>query len=259
MTNLDGSAIIEIERLVNEADVVLAPTGEQKGVYYLRQPDGSYQRQRAELDPANVQLYDLESLGREVNGKDEHLTVVYVSDSEVTALFDDTHTRWTAKVLLPLHPMFALLSTFKKPAAYDQKGLVRLLRTELSAAVPQSVIDQLASLRFTNNSDTLATVRPMAAGLDRNIHKQVQGENGTAAPDFLDLTVPVFDIREARADQYPVRVFLDYDHDKSVFILVVRHDDLRMAQEAAVGKIIAALEQDERLPVTVAYGTPALR
>lgn len=256
MTNLDGHAIVEIERLTREAETIVTVREEETGVYFVREPDGSHTRQRARHNPKDVTLYDLESLAREIKSK-PHLQTVYVSDTEVVALFDDGFVRWRAKVALPQHPSFVLASRFKVSVPLTQKELVRLLRTELSSAVSITTIDTFASLRFTSNSDTQAVTRPMSAGLDRSIQQAVQARDGQNAPETIELSVPVFDIPETRSDRYPVKVFVDYDHEKSVFLLVANHDDLRTAQESAVRKVITDLEADARVATTVAYGTPS--
>lgn len=261
MTNLDASAILEVERLTRESETVIAPDCEQRGVYFLRQSDGTLTRVQAGLDPRSATtLFDLESLGREVARQDadgEYLEGVYVSSGQIVAELNDSATTWDIKMALPYHPAFKVVDSWQKPAAYDQKGLMRLLRTELSAYVSQTLIDTFQNLRVTSNSDVTTNARPTSVALDSKINRQVQSENGTAVPDFIIVNLPVYDVRELRADRYSVQVYVEYDHDKNVFWLSAVHDQLRAAQEKAVESVITALEADDRIKTTVLYGKPS--
>lgn len=261
MTTLDGTAILEIERLTNEAHTVIIPDGEQQGVYYLRQPDGTQERFQASLDPRKATtIYDLESFGREASRQDhdgDYLDGVYVSAAQIVADLNDTTATWGIKMALPYHPAFQLVDGWQKPTGFDQKALVRLLRTQLSAYVSQTLIDTFQHLRVTGSSDVTTNARPTSVALDSRITRQVQGENGTAVPDFISVNLPVYDVRELRADRYSVQVYVEYDHDKNVFWLSAVHDQLRGAQEKAVESVISALQADERIKTTVLYGKPS--
>lgn len=261
MTNLDASAITEIERLTRESETVIIPQGEQQGVYYLRQSDGTLVRVQATLDPRKATtLYDLESFGREVarqNDDGEFLEGVYVSSSQIVADLGDGSATWAIKMALPYHPAFRLVETWQKPAPYDQKTLVRLLRTELADYIPQTLIDTFQNLRVTSNSDVTTNARPTSVALDSRINRQVQGENGTAVPEYLLLSLPVYDVRELRQGRYEIKVYVEYDHDKAAFWLSAVHDQLRAAQEKAVESVVTALEKDERIKTSVLYGKPS--
>ena len=113
------------------------------------------------------------------------------------------------------------------------------------------------NLRVTGSSDVTTNARPTSVALDSKITRQVQGENGTAVPEIITVHLPVYDVRELRADRYSVQVYVEYDHDKNVFWLSAVHDQLRAAQEKAVESVITALEKDDRIKTTVLYGKPS--
>ena len=261
MTNLDASAIAEIERLTRESETVIIPQGEQQGVYYLRQSDGTLVRLQATLDARQATtLYDLESFGREVARQDlesDFLEGVYVSSSQIVADLGDGSATWAIKMALPYHPVFQAVTGWQKPTAYDQKTLVRLLRTELNTYVSPVIIDAFQNLRVTSNSDVTTNARPTSVALDSKINRQVQSENGTAVPDLIMVSSPVYDVRELRRDMYDIAVHVEYDHDKGVFWLSAVHDQLRTAQEKAVESVVTALEKDERIKTSVLYGKPS--
>ncbi len=267
MTELDGSAIQKIEELVLKTVEPIYIQGEQKGIYYLRDQYGSLTRHRAEIDPrAKTTVYDLESLGRELeiyklsetapDGSLSSLESVYVSDSGVVAPLDDDHARWQVDLPLPLHPAFKRVLTFKNVVNLTQKELVRLLRTELVDYVDHTVIVAFQELKITRNSEAVSTQRPTSAALDSHIHQAVQTRSGTAVPEMLTLSLPVYDLPETRKDRYRVNVYVEFDHDLQAFQLIAVHNELREAQEEAIRKIMAAIDNDARIEAPVLYGTP---
>lgn len=262
MTNLDGSAIREIERLTRDAETVIIPRGEQAGVYYLRATDGTLERHEAQLDPHNHTAYDLKSLVKLSEGLADHERIVvargvYVSDSQVVTLYDSGTVRWTVILALPLHPAFQLLSRMREGKSLTQRELVRVLRTELNEYVDPTVISQFSALKFKSSDEGVSTVRPAAVGLDRSIQRQVQQDNGGEMPEQIAFRVPVYDIPEARDARYPVKVYVEYDHEKAAFLLVAVHNDLRAAQERAVELVIDEIGGDLEADTPIYYGKPS--
>lgn len=253
MTNLDAGAIQEVERLTRAAQPILTVPGEQKGAYYLRDSSGDYQYHRAELDPASVTTFDLDSAVRLAN--EGPADAIWVHDGGVVVAYQYKYVRWQVSLALPQHPAYALLSGFRAGRAYTQRELVRVLRTELAEYVDPTVISQFSALKFGSTDDSVATVRPAAQGLDRNIQRRVQAENGGEMPEQILFRVPVYDIPEARDDAYPVKVYVEFDHEAGRFVLVTVHNDLRAAQEAAVQKVMAHL--GEACSSNVYYGKPS--
>ncbi|WP_034382981.1 hypothetical protein [Deinococcus sp. YIM 77859] len=259
MTTLDSSAIREVERLTREADPVITVPGEARGVYYLREADGSLTRHAAELDIQDVTAYDLDTVQRRADR--EHtagdLEAVFVTDSAVVVQASSPTDRWTTTLALPLHPAFKRVQSFAQLTKLDQKTLVRLLRTELGEHVQATVISTFATLRFTSSSDGTSSVKPASTALDSRIVRQVRADAGQDVPDTITLHVPVYDIPEARADSYPVTVYVEYDHDAEAFLLLAVHNDLRAAQESAVHKIINNLKDSAEDRYPVYYGKPS--
>ena len=264
MTELDGNAILEIKKLVNETHPYLTVPFEQKGVYFLRQPDGSFERQRADLDPQGAVMYDLNSLIAETKRQEEFVrpASVYVRDDGVVAVLDNAgddpvdpeSVRWSLSLALGLHPAFVFLQQLKMLRFFTQKDLVRSLRTELSKYVDLTVITLFANVKTSRNETGASSVTPMSSGLDRKIQRQVQADNGGEVPEQITFSVPVYDLPEARTDGYIIHAYVEYDHDAEKFGLIVVHDELREAQEAAVKKIIQTLSGELGRPVL--YGKP---
>lgn len=253
MTNLDSSAIREIERLTREGQVIVLAPGEQKGVYFLRDSSGDYSRRQAKLDPQSQTAFDLDTLSTMA----VHAEGIYVSDSDVVAFFDNTTTRWTASLKLPIHPAFKVLSGWRSLTGYTQAQLVRLLRTELSAYIDPTIIQTFTTLRFTRDESGTSTVKPGSQALDRNIRQQVRSDHGTEFPEKILFSVPVYDIPEAREDSYGVTVYVEFDHEEQKLQLITVHNDLRIAQELAVKAIIKDLTERLDNTVPVHYGKPS--
>lgn len=254
---LDAGAIREIERLTQQAQEPIYPRGEAQGVYFLRSGNGDLVRHEAELDPVSTKVYDLRSLKDEIAAEDPgDLDGVYVTDAAVVARSSDLNTTWSATLTLPVHPAFAHLQAWRRLTPLTQKDLVRLLRTELRDHLDPTVITTFSSLKFTNNSEGTSTVRPTSTALDTSIRQSVASEQGVDAPETIKFHVPVYDIPEARGDEYTVTVYVEYDHEQKKFLLLAVHADLRLAQEQAVAEIIDDLQRHAAGKHPVLYGAP---
>ncbi|MFK7601864.1 hypothetical protein ACI3L1_06595 [Deinococcus sp. SM5_A1] len=258
MTNLDASAIREVERLTHDAEPIVTAAAEGQGVYFTRAPDGSLVKHRAPLDFQDVQVYDLDSLTRAASEavEDGNAHTLYVHDNGVTLVQETDVERWTATLPLPTHPAFKLLSDWQQTTPMTQRELVRVLRTQLSYYVDATVIPTFSSLRMTSSSDGTSSITPSSQGLDRRIVKKVEAEQGRDVPEYIVFTPPVYDIPEDRDEEYAVKVYVEFDHDKERFLLLSVHDDLRKAREKAVAKIIASLRGTFDGALTVLYGQP---
>lgn len=264
MTHLDANAITEVERLVREASPILEENVRPGGKYLIRTPSGEVALFEVEHAPSAVTVFDLPSLQSVIDTQHEAglLTGVYVSDTKIMALSGDGHgdtshmNRWAQTLNLPLHPAFAHLAAWKRLTPLSQKDLVRLLRTELRDHVDPTVISTFSSLKFTNNSEATAQVRPTSNALDSSIRQRVAAENGQDAPETITFHVPVYDVPGLRGDQYTVTAYVEYDHDAGKFLLLTVHSELRKAQEDAVADLIDGLRAHANGRFPVLYGTP---
>lgn len=258
MTTLDASVITEVERLAREADPVIIPSPEPRGVYYLREGNGTLSRHHAALEHLNTTVYDLDSLRRatEVAIEIGDADTLYVHDDGLVLVQESDHERWFTRLPLPTHPAFRLIGDWKTPALMTQKELVRLIRTQLSHHVDATVIPTFSSLRMTSSSEGQSTVTPHSAALDRRIVRQVQADQGREVPEYILFTLPVYDIPEERDVKADVKVYVEFDHDKEKFLLVAVHDDVRLAREQAVARIVAQLRERFESAVPVLYGQP---
>lgn len=258
---LDGSAIQDIKDLVLEASPVLESGLRGGESYLIRNPDGSVRTFNVPVMPTSHTALDLASLktmaDRDHNSQgEEYVTGVFVSDDQIQVVVEDGQFRTANTLQLPLHPAFGHLLTWRRLTPITQKDLVRLLRTELREHVDPTVIATFSRLRFTDNNDTLSEVRPASKALDVSIRQRVATDSGQDAPETIRFHVPVYDIREARGDQYDVEVYVEYDYEKKCFVLLTVHSDLRAARESAVAELIDDLKAHagDRFPVL--YGQP---
>ena len=259
--NVDGTAISEIKELVENASPILETNLRGGENYLIRNADGSVRVLEVPVVPANHTAFDLESLKVMID-RDHQLNDltavlgVFVADNAIQAVVEDDVHRTFNTLALPLHPAFQHLLNWQRLTGVTQKELVRLLRTELREHIDPSVIATFSRLRFTDNNDTLSEVRPQSKALDVSIRQRVATDNGLDAPETIKFHVPVFDIREARGDQYEVEVYVEYDYESKKFQLLAVHSDLRTARENAVAEIMDDLKAHagDRFPVL--YGQP---
>ena len=259
MTNLDGTAITEVERLTLEANQILDSNVTPGSNHLYRHANGDLKVFQVPLRAQSSIVKDLPSLKAFAHPDNEDVQGIWVDDSRITLVSEaeSVNDRWTTVLQLPVHPAFQLLQKWRSLTPIAQKDLVRLLRTELRDYVAPTVIQTFASLKFSQSSEVNSQVRPTSTALSSNVRQQVAQENGTDAPETILLRVPVYDIPGARNDEYEVTVYVEYDHDAGKFLLLTVHGDLRAAQEEAVERLLLELKihADDRF--TVVYGSPS--
>lgn len=259
MTHLDGNAITEVERLVLEGHNILAEHVRPGQQLLLRDSGGDVMVFTVPLNDANAALFDVASFKAYA---DQHaklgvLKTVFLSDQQIIAdNWEDNHA-WQGVLKLPEHPLFQTVQGWTKPVMVTQKDLVRLLRTQLRDHVDPAMIATFARLKFTSNEAVTSNLRPTSSALDSSIHRQVAQDNGEDAPETILLRGPVYDIPEARGDEYEFTVYVEYDYDKRAFILQTVHGDIRQAREQAISKLLNDLTDHAASRFPVLYGAPA--
>lgn len=253
-------AIEKIEELALKANAVITPYGEQRGVYYLRDSEGNLQRHEAQLDPLGATFQSIHDF---VSVLDGNVTgTVFVNDSGAVTIAESSTARWAYRLPLPVHPVFALLESMKDGTTFDQKGLVRLLRTRLNGYVPESVIENLRNLKVTASSDSGVSITHGNRFIDASIKQQAAQKDGAPIPEQFVFSVPVFDLPELVGQLKPVTVLLEVEPAERAeglrFVLLARHDDLRAARQDMLEDLQNRLEGHENLPpdVLVLRGAP---
>ncbi|MBZ9753212.1 hypothetical protein K7W42_20455 [Deinococcus sp. HMF7604] len=256
--NLDGNAIAEVERLTLEAHQVLESNVRPGSAYLIRDSDGDVKVFRVPTDYRSTTMLDLASLKVMADNEAQlgHLEGLFISNDQIALVSDDGDHDWTSTLKLPQHPLFAYAVAWQKPTAFTQKQLVRLLRTELRDHIEPTLAATFANLKFSNSSEVDSQVRPMSTGLDSRIRQRVAQDNDQDAPETIKLRGPVYDIPEARGDEYEFTVYVEYDHEKGAFLLQTVHGDLRAAQEEAVAGLVKDLTTHAASRYRVFYGLP---
>lgn len=259
MTNLDGTAITEVERLTKEANQILDANVTPGSNHLYRDADGDLKVFRVPLRAQGGTIKDVPSLKALSHANNLDVTGIWVDDGRITLVseYETGNDRWSSVLHLPIHPAFALLQRWRSLTPIGQKELVRLLRTELRDHVGPTVIQTFASLKFSNSSEVSSQVRPTSTALDSHIRRQVAQDNGQDAPETILLRVPVYDIPGARNAEYEVTVYVEYDHEAGKFLLLTVHGDLRAAQEEAVNALLLDLKAHAGDRYPVVYGSPA--
>lgn len=253
-------AIEKIEQLVKDTQAIVKPSGEQQGVYFLRQPDGTYQERRAELDPTGATLHTIQDFVTALAEVSE-VTTVFVNDQGATALAENGHIRWTFTLPLPVHPVFALLEKMRDSYTAKQKPVVRLLRTQLAGYVPDSIIENLRLVKTSSSSQSEALTTQGNKHVDLSIRRAATLRDGNTIPEFFTWDVPVFDLPELVGILQPVTVLLDVEPaeraDDTEFTLTPRHDDLRRARQRVLDELVKQIRTHQGMPqvVTVLRGT----
>lgn len=240
MTQLDSAAIESIVNLTRATETIVTVPGEQKGVYFLRHPDGSYSKERATLDPQDIKALSIDSLVKLVNHGYQAFKEIHVSEkAAVGVLADETH-RQRITLDLPKHPAFQTLQGWMKLTNYSQKALTRLFRTELRDYIDPAIVRTFESITLRQDAVGNSITANANHSMDQSLIRKVQQQNGGEIPTEIVLEIPVFDLPETRTIRYPVRVLVETEPQdgKFSFLLIAVHTDLRDAAEKALQYVI---------------------
>lgn len=260
---MERDAIQEIEQLTLKANSTETVKTEQRGVYFLREADGTLTKHRAELDPVGATLHTVEDFLQAL-ADDSNVHAVFVNDQGASAVANDGFTRWSYNLPLPVHPVFKLLEFLTgRENPLRQKEIVRLLRTQLSGFVPESVIENLRLVKTNSSSNSEALTAQGNKHVDLSIRRAATLRDGNAIPEKFIWDVPVFDLLELLPFLQPVTVLLDVEPaeraDDTEFTLTPLHDDLRKARMAVLDELVKQIKTHAKLPshINVLRGTHA--
>lgn len=223
--------------LKEQGPPIIQGPGEPPGLYWLRQPDGSYHIRDAERHPHNVTAGDIPSLLRFASVYPKGEVTVYVSTAGVTAaLGSDGRDR----VHFPLK-LSAAMTHLQGPAAtgaYTQAQFKTLLKGTFDGCLTKcpSLPALIERVRFKQGQTVDQSLGQGRVSVSKQIEQDVTG-TGTI-PEFVTLNVPVWDgkLRQARAD---VRCGLDVDAGTCTFGLYALPGEVARALDEAEEQLLA--------------------
>lgn len=262
---IDAAAIDRIVNLARESHtIVKAPDFDVDGTYLVRLADGSYETRGAERQPLQSTMLDTASFATIITTADAlalkaTAVAVFYSPDRITAVCAGALLRWRHDLPLPRHPAFARLQRMTTTDAFNQRQLIRMLRADLNGHVDDTIVEQFRTLKLRTDGEGTSVVAKGREAVDRRIQQQVTAAAGQEIPDEIHVTVPVYDLDEARDDLHAVTLLVDVrtgDDGQPVFELTTVLNTLKAAERAALDGLIASLKRVLPHDLPVYYGAP---
>nr|MBA3890155.1 hypothetical protein [Gemmatimonadaceae bacterium] len=211
--------------------------------------------------PTEGRFLATESFAAAVDAENvEDVRVFYGPDAIVAVLeLASTYLRWQHEMRLPRHPAFARLQRLTNTEVVNQRSLIRLLRADLNGHVDDRVVEQFRTLNLKVEGGGQAVIAKGREGVDRRIQQEVTAAHGAEIPDEIVVTVPVYDLDEARGDLHEVTLLVDVrpgDDSQAVFELTAVLNTLKSAESVALDRLVTALRGGLPDGVPVYYGSP---
>lgn len=243
---MDRETLIEIERLV-KAQVPIAKLNNLEYGYFT--PEGEFKVAAYTLEPlkaANLKVFSLESLVKLLGDNTLESSVrkfVLVSSTAVTGIEESATERRTYTLALPKHPVWQLLNEHLHTREYDQRGLLRLLRSKLAGLIAPMTLATLQNITVTTDGKLSSDLANGKNHVSREILEQVMEKNGTKLPESLEITAPVYDLPETLETKPTVNIVLEtmVQDGVVIFALTTVHNDVTRAQETALEGITSRL------------------
>lgn len=245
---LNAETIIEIERLVKATQEIKQLNSLEYGYFDAA---GDFQTAAYTLEPlkaANLRVFSLSSLQKLL--KDNNLEsslrkYILLSSNKVIAIEESATERRTYTLELPQHPVWKLLNHHLETRTYSQRDLLRMLRSKLADLVPPVVLAAVQTIKVKTEGGSSSDLTNGKNHVSRELLQQVQAQNGTALPESVTITAPVYDLPETLEVKPAVKLLLETEVDEAVrFSLTTVHNDVTTAQEIALEGITAILGQD---------------
>jgi hypothetical protein len=242
---LQADAIKEIERLINQARVVFE---EPYKPYLLKKPDGSFDRiepkiPNCPLDLKVLDTFTLTALARDAIGPKR----ILLSPDKVVLIHEpNDKTRTSHTLILRLHPAFQILLGWADTKKYDQKALVRLLRTKFAGYVDKDVASRFEKIKVSTQGEVERTVNMGKDAIAKKLEQKAMF--GDLSPvDMFTVKLPVYDLPQFLEPEYhaKVTVLVEINPDPLEIELTTVFNDLQLAREAALNLVEEALNDTE--------------
>jgi hypothetical protein len=243
---MDAATLREIERLVKAQEPIQKLNTLEYGYF---DTNGEFKVAAYALEPlkaANLKVFSLSSLIKLLTDNALESSVrkfVLVSSGTVIGVEESATERRTYTLALPKHPVWQLLNDHLATKEYDQRGLLRLLRSKLAGLVAPMVLATIQTITVTVDGKLTSDLTNGKNHVSKAILEQVAEKNGTKLPESLEISAPVYDLPETLETKPTVSLVLEtmVNDGAPYFALTTVHNDVTRAQEKALEGITSSL------------------
>lgn len=243
MSEFTAEAIESITELVERAQTVIRYPND-KNLFLLRGADGSYTTMQD--DPAlplqNFKTFTLidcltmfHKIGDGMNG------MVLIAPDKVLGLLENDSSTERCQMVLTLeqHPAFKKLNAWRSGETFNQKTLIKVLRTQFDGMITGTVVDTLKTFKVKENLEGSGNIVAGTQGMSKSVLQEVRTANGMALPEELIFSVPVYLNGDLSILDKVVRVLLDVEsvNGEPSYTLTTIHADIDFASRVALEEI----------------------
>jgi hypothetical protein len=241
---LGAATITAVAELAKESarfplKIVNVP-GEPKDVYYIvNEKTGTSERRVAAPDPQRFRVFDTASIV--ALAKKANAEIIYsddaisISHSDVADGFTRTITHtMNLRITMP----FSALRTIEGKT-FAQRDFWNMLRTVFFEGLSADQIAIFKNVKWSNGGSVEQQVGHAKESLGKSYTHDVIGEG--AIPEYLKLSVPVYDIQEVRARRYPILCAVDTNVDTKSFRLIPVAGAISRALDEALDDLMAPI------------------
>lgn len=142
----------------------------------------------------------------------------------------------------PLTEALKLCGEWSKGKNYDQKSLVRVLRTVFSGMADREVVDYFRFIDWTVTKNVRSAVATAANTLTVSTGGSAVGKDGAAKErESFKVMVPLFD---SGGPSFGFTVLIELDTDRQQILIDIPHEQFRNALEQRVGSLIEVIQEN---------------
>lgn len=260
---LNAASINKVAKLAQDAQLspikLVRPESEPSDVYLIvNERTGKHDRLIAEPPKLTLAAEGTSAIIEFVKAASDESPTVYYSANRIDATKIDSNGRRHAIGLnLPTQDAYRWLcgQSVDRAEVRPQRAFVNILRVIFRDAIPVDVIKNFRKVVWRADAETESAVAHNANSLGKKINATVSGES--AIPEEMTLHIGVFDISEALAARYPVRVAVEAHHESKGFLMIPVANDLHKVRAQALEDLMARIRSAIPESVPVIYADPS--
>jgi hypothetical protein len=245
MSEFTAEAIESITELVERA-VTVIPFPNDKKQFLLREADGSYivMQDDPALPLQNFKVFTLIDCLTMFNKIGDGMSgMVLIAPDKVLGLLENDSSTERCQVVLSLeqHPAFKKLMQWRAGETFNQKTLIKVLRTQFDGMIAVGVVETLKTFKVRENLEGSGNIVAGTQGMSKSLQQEVRTANGTALPEELIFSLPVYLNGDLEIQNKTVRVLLDVEssNGEPQYTLTTVHADIDFACRVSLEEIQA--------------------
>lgn len=241
----------------HSANVILTSGSEPDHIYFIRQTDGSLEKNYAEPKPEAHSAYNLDSIYE--LGREHDLTAkVWIDPGSVILVFRNDQRGRAVLPLVRSEPFAQLIAFKNSSGGLTQKNLVRLLKSTFRDTLQCNphLAESVSKVKFQTGQVINTDLGHGKSSIGKELMGEVTGLGKNGIPEYVKFVVPIFKNPGLIAIHATIECSFDPDPDSGTFAVIPLPNQIEAAIETGVQGVRVILSEHLPDDVKIYFGIP---